>query len=151
MKGKSYSQRSCCNSENPFQSETTTCSAPLPPESLREPAPAPTVSYEEKMSRSELIELVGIIVGAVAAAAAVLTVFMMRQSNPASSPNPAITQSNGAASSTTTIDPTSSSNPTVTPSNGTASLARSISTSEPSSVNNGGFVNNPNLHRWLRR
>ena len=47
--------------------------ATLPPESLREPSPAPTVS--KKMSRSELIEIIGIIVGAVGIIVGVVTVY----------------------------------------------------------------------------
>jgi len=74
VKEKSYSQRSCCNSENPFPSETTTCPAPPPTETLP-PTTAPTVSNGKNISRSELIELIGIIVGAVGIIVGVVTVY----------------------------------------------------------------------------
>ena len=80
MKEKSYSQWSCCNSENSFQSENAICSAPVPTETLppttAEPAPMPP--EPAPMPRSDLIQ---IIIGAVAAAAAVDALFQCRRDN----------------------------------------------------------------------
>jgi hypothetical protein len=81
VEGKNYSQKSCCNSDS-----ETTCSAPLidesqPPTTARpsELSPVPTPP-----SRSELYELIGIIAAVVGAAAAVVTIFVVRRE-----PNPA--------------------------------------------------------------
>ena len=80
MKEKSYSQWSCCNSENSFQSENAICSAPVPTDTLppttAEPAPMPP--EPAPMPRSDLIQ---IIIGAVAAAAAVDALFQCRRDN----------------------------------------------------------------------
>jgi hypothetical protein len=134
VEGKSYSQRSCCNSDSPFPSETT-CSAPpselsLPPTSARpselslpptiarpselSPAPTPAPPPWEwlGLGLGELIGVIsGIILGVVGAAAAVLALYYaavahnyMRQSNPSSSLNSAVTPSNVAASSVASID-----------------------------------------------
>ena len=92
MEGKSYSQRSCCNSENTSSSEKT-CSASLIDETLppttagpSEPSPAPT-----GMPPSDKIN---IIIASIAAVAAVLTVVtgvvqMRRDSNTGAIADPA--------------------------------------------------------------
>jgi hypothetical protein len=126
VEGKTYSQRSCCNSDIPFPSETT-CSAPpidesLPPTTARpsELSLPPTSARPSKSSPAPTPlspvptppwELIGIIVGALSLVPAVLALYYaavaynyMRQSNPASSPNTAVTPSDGAASSAASID-----------------------------------------------
>ena len=88
VEGKSYSQRSCCNSENTSSSEKT-CSASLIDETLppttagpSEPSPAPTKD-DDGMPRSDKINIIIASVGSVAAVLTVVTavVQMRRESN----------------------------------------------------------------------
>jgi hypothetical protein len=154
VEGKSYSQRSCCNSENPSSYEKT-CSASLIDETLppttagpSEPSPAPTKDYDS--------DKINIIIASIAAVAAVLTVVtgvvqMRRESNTGAIADAAAAAEKAArdaaaaaaASSATSIDVDFVHYLVSSSVNNGASVPLSVNNgaSMPLSVNEGGLVN----------
>ena len=156
MEGKSYSQRSCCNSENPSSYEKT-CSASLIDETLppttagpSEPSPAPT--KDDGMPSDKI----NIIIASIAAVAAVLTVVTgvvqcRRESNTGAIADAAAAAEKAArdaaaaaaASSATSIDVDFVHYLVSSSVNNGASVPLSVNNgaSMPLSVNEGGLVN----------
>ena len=159
MEGKSYSQRSCCNSENPSSYEKT-CSASLDetlsPTTARpsEPSPAPTKD-DDGMPHSDKINIIIASVGSVAAVLTVVTavVQMRRESNTgaaaiadaaAAAEKAALdAAAAAAASSATSIDVDFLHYLVSSSVNDGASVPLSVNNgaSMPLSVNEGGLVN----------